>query len=90
MVSPGQRIKIEKLDKKEGEEVVFDEVLLLEKSNKVEIGNPLVAGAKVAGKVLSQDRNKKVIIFKYKAKTRQKVKKGHRQPFTEVEITKIS
>lgn len=90
LVSPGQKLKIEKLNKKEGEEVIFDEVLLLEKSNKVEIGNPLVAGIKVMGKVLSQGRNKKVIIFKYKAKTRQKVKKGHRQPFTEVEITKIS
>ncbi len=89
IVTPGQKIKIEKLEKKEGEEVVFDEVLLLEDKEKAEIGAPFVLGAKVVGKVLSQGRNKKVIIFKYKAKTRQHVKKGHRQPFTEVEIVKI-
>lgn len=89
IVAPGQKVKIEKLDKKEGEEVVFDEVLLVEDKEKAEIGTPFVSGAKVIGKVLSQGRNKKVIIFKYKAKTRQAVKKGHRQPFTEVEIVKI-
>lgn len=89
LVTPGQKIKIEKLDKKEGEEVVFSEVLLLEKQNKLEIGNPLVKGVKVIGKVIAQGKGKKIIVFKYKSKTRYKVKKGHRQPFTEVEITKI-
>ena len=57
---------------------------------KLNIGAPLVKDAKVIGKVLKQDKAKKVIIFKYKAKKRYKVKKGHRQPFTEVEIIKIS
>lgn len=89
LVSPGQRIKIEKIDKKEGSEVVFNEVLLLEKGKHVEIGNPLVKGAKVIGKILSQGKNKKVIVFKYKAKTRYKVKRGHRQPFSEIEVSKI-
>ncbi len=99
LVSPGQKIKIEKIEKKsasaratagkEGPEVIFNEVLLLEKGNKIEIGTPSVKGAKVTGKIIRQDKAKKVIIFKYKAKKRYKVKKGHRQPFTEVEITKI-
>jgi len=89
LVSPGDKLKIEKLDKKEGAEVTFSEVLLLEKNKKVEIGDPLVKGVKVTAKILKQDKAKKVIIFKYKAKKRYKVKKGHRQPFTEVEITKI-
>lgn len=101
LVAPGQKIKIEKLDpkgkpstsygagKKEGSEVVFDKVLLLEKGNKLEIGTPLVKNAKVIGKVLREGKGKKVIVFKYKAKKRYKLKKGHRQPFTEVEITKI-
>jgi len=106
LVSPGQKIKIEKIapegprlfserggaygaGKKEGSEVVFDEVLLLEKGKKIEIGTPLIKGAKVIGKVVRQGKAKKVIIFKYKAKKRYKVKKGHRQPFTEVEILKI-
>jgi len=94
LVTPGQKIKIEKLElpEKKGEEkqeVVFDEVLLLEKNKKLEIGKPLVKGAKVTAKVLEEGKGKKIIIFKYKPKTRYKVKKGHRQPFTEVEITKI-
>jgi len=89
LVSPGQKIKIEKIDVKEGKEVTFKEVLLLEKQRKLEIGTPLVKGAKVIGKVLKQGKGKKIIIFKYKSKTRYKVKKGHRQLFTEVEITKI-
>jgi large subunit ribosomal protein L21 len=89
IVSPGQKIKIEKANKKVGEEIIFSEVLLLEKQKKLEIGNPLVKGAGVIGKVISHGKGKKVIVFKYKAKTRYKIKKGHRQPFTEVKITKI-
>ena len=90
LVSPGDKIKIEKLDKEEGKEITFTDVLLLEKGSKLEIGNPKVKGAKVVGKILKQGKGKKVIIFKYKPKTRSKVKKGHRQPFTEIEILKIS
>lgn len=89
IVAPGQKIKIEKIVKKVGEEVIFDQVLLLEKNKKVEIGTPYVAGLKVLGKILSQGKGKKVIVFKYKSKTRYKRKKGHRQSFTEVEITKF-
>lgn len=89
IVEPGKRLKIEKLNAKEGEEVVFDQVLLLEKQNKLEIGDPLISGAKVTGKVLRQDKAKKVIVFKYKPKVRYHKKKGHRQPFTEVEILEI-
>ena len=89
LVSPGQKIKIEKLPQKEGEEVVFDKVLLLEKGKKLEIGRPYVKGAKVISKVIKQGKAKKVIVFKYKPKKRYKKKKGHRQPYTEVEILKI-
>ena len=90
LVSPGDKIKIEKLEKKEGAEITFNEVLFLEKNKKVDIGCPLIKGVKVVGKVLKQGKGKKVIIFKYKAKKRYKVKKGHRQLFTEVEILKIA
>lgn len=89
IVKPGKKIKIEKLNKKEGAEVSFSDVLLLEKNKKVEIGNPALKGVKVLGKVLKQGKDKKKVVFKYKAKKRYKVKRGHRQPFTEVEITKI-
>lgn len=89
LVSPGQKIKIEKLNKEVEEEVVFSDVLLLEKGKSIKIGTPLVNGAKVIGKVLKHGKAKKVIVFKYKPKTRYKKKKSHRQPFTEVEILKI-
>ena len=89
IVSPGQKIKIEKLEAKEEKEITFSEVLLLEKGKQLQIGTPLIKGAKVIGKVLKQGKGKKIIVFKYKAKTRYKVKRGHRQPFTEVEIKSI-
>ena len=89
IVSPGDKIKIEKVTKKEGLEIAFSEVLLLEKGKSIEIGTPLVKGAKVIGKILRHGKGKKVIVFKYKPKKRYKVKKGHRQPFTEVEIKTI-
>jgi large subunit ribosomal protein L21 len=89
LVSPGDKIKIEKIDVKEGKEVNFDQVLLLAKGKTIKIGTPLVKGAKVKAKVLKQDRAKKVIVFKYKAKKRYQKKKGHRQPFSQVEILKI-
>ncbi|HOS88314.1 MAG TPA: 50S ribosomal protein L21 [Candidatus Pacearchaeota archaeon] len=88
-VTPGQKIKIEKLNGEEGKEVTFEEVLLVENDNDVVIGDPLVKNAKVLGKILKQDKHDKVIIYKYKPKKRYKVKKGHRQPYTEVEILKI-
>ena len=89
LVSPKDKIKIEKINKKEDQEITFKEVLLVQKGKKLEIGTPLVKTAKVIGKVIRQAKAKKVIIFKYKASKRYKVKKGHRQPFTEVEIVKI-
>ena len=89
LVSPGKKIKVEKIEKKEGKEVIFDQVLLLEKQNRIEIGTPSIKGAKVIGKVLGHGKGKKIIVIKYKAKKRYKVKKGHRQPFTEVEILEI-
>ena len=100
LVQPGDKIKIEKIKNKpgsgknldeirEGKEITFPEVLLVEKNRKLQIGTPLVKGAKVIGKILSQGKGKKTIVFKYKPKTRYKKKKSHRQPFIEVEIMKI-
>ncbi len=89
IVAPGQKIKIERIEGKEGDEIIFNDVLLLEKDGKTEFGDPLVKGVKVAGKILKQGKAKKVIVFKIKPKKRYKVKKGHRQSFTEIEITKI-
>ncbi len=89
IVSPGEKIKIEKVSVDQGKEIVFKDVLLLSGKDKLEIGKPTVKNAEVKGKVLLHDKSDKVVIFKYKPKKRYKVKKGHRQPYSEVEITKI-
>ncbi len=89
LVRPGQKLKIEKLDGAEGGAILFDEVLLIADGDDVKIGSPYVVGARVEAKVLRQARAKKVIIFKYRPKARSRVKRGHRQHFTEVEIQKI-
>lgn len=73
----------------EGGKIIFDEILLLADDKKVELGTPNVKGAKVEAKVLKQGRGKKVLVFRYHSKTRYRKKKGHRQPFTEIEIQKI-
>ncbi len=89
IVEPGKKIKIEKIKTEEGKEVIFDEVLLTVKDENVQVGTPLVEGAKVKAKVVSHGKGDKVIVFKYKAKKRERTKKGHRQPYTEIEITKV-
>lgn len=88
-VSPGDKIKVEKLKVELDKEIIFDQVLLLVKDKKIEIGQPFIKSVKIKAKVLKQDRAKKVIIFKYKAKKRYQKKMGHRQPYTEVEILKF-
>ncbi|OWK26664.1 MAG: 50S ribosomal protein L21 [Parcubacteria group bacterium GW2011_GWA2_38_13b] len=90
-VKAGDKIKIEKIEGEIGTKTEFGEVLLLadEDGKEVKIGAPFINGVKVEGKILKQDRGDKVIIFKYKAKKRYHKKQGHRQDFTEVEITKI-
>ncbi len=88
-VSLGTKIKVEKLAS-EGESFVFDKVLLVSDGKEVKIGKPYLEGSKVEAKVVKQGRAKKIIVFRYHSKTRYRKKKGHRQPFTEVEVTKIS
>lgn len=83
-------MKIEKLNRQEGEGFDFDQVLLFANGKEIKIGRPLVEGVKVSAKVLKQGRGEKKIVFRYKNKTRYKKKKGHRQPFSEVEILSIS
>lgn len=88
-VSSGQKLKIEKLNAKEGENFVFDKVLLTADGENIKIGAPYIEGAKVESKILKQGRAQKKIVFKYHSKTRFRKKKGHRQSFTEAEIIKI-
>ncbi|MEX0689900.1 MAG: 50S ribosomal protein L21 [Candidatus Paceibacterota bacterium] len=88
-VREGERVRIEKLDVKEEDKVKLDRVLLKSTDEKVEVGTPLVEGSEVEAKVVKNGRFDKKIVFKYHAKTRYKKKKGHKQPFTEIEVLKI-
>jgi large subunit ribosomal protein L21 len=85
-VEEGTILYIEKLDVESGKDVTFDEVLMV---NGV-TGRPYVNGAKVTGKVIKHGKNKKILVYKYNAKKKYRKMQGHRQPYTKVEITKIS
>ena len=87
-VQQGDVIYVEKLDAQADEMVSFD-ALLIENGDETKIGTPVVEGAKVEGKVISQVKSAKVVVYKYKAKKNERKKQGHRQPYTKVEITSI-
>ena len=89
-VQEGDVVFVEKLEADEGANVVFDKVMAVSSEGSVNFGKPLVTGASVSGKVLSHGKDKKIIVFKYKAKKGYRNKTGHRQPYTKVQIEKIS
>lgn len=86
----GDVLKIEKLELDAGSDVAFDQVMMLGEGDDVKIGTPIVAGAVVSGKVLSQGRADKVHILKFRRRKHFRKQQGHRQYYTEVEITAIS
>ncbi|ERT61939.1 MULTISPECIES: 50S ribosomal protein L21 [Megasphaera] len=88
-VQEGDNIFVEKLAGDVDSEVVFDQVLAVGNDGDIKIGSPVVAGAKVTAKVLAQGKEKKILVFKYKAKSNYRRRQGHRQPFTKVAIEKI-
>lgn len=89
IVKEGDVLMIEKLEH-DTDKVVFDQVLLLADEKKAVVGQPLVKGATVSATVVWEGKGEKKMVFRYKAKTRYKKKKGHRQPQTKVKIDKIS
>lgn len=88
-VQEGDSIFVEKLNADVDSNVVFDQVLAVVNDGDVKVGAPVVEGAKVTAKVLAQGKEKKVLVFKYKAKSNYRRRQGHRQPFTKVAIEKI-
>ena len=92
MVSEGDTVKIEKIkgDHKVGDSIVFDNVLLVDNGTDTTIGEPFIKGAKVSAEIKKIARDKKVTVIKYKAKSNYFKKRGHRQPFFEVNITKLA
>jgi len=89
-VAEGDTVIIEKLDAAQGDTVTFDQVLMIGGDGAAKIGSPLVEGAKVTAKVVAQKKAKKILVFKYKAKSNYRRRQGHRQPYTKVAIEKIS
>ena len=89
-VSEGDVIFVEKLDVNEGDEVKFDRVLGVSTGDDFTVGNPLVDGAVVTAKVITNGKAKKIYVMTYKPKKNEKRKIGHRQPYTKVQIESIS
>ncbi|MEJ2038595.1 MAG: 50S ribosomal protein L21 [Desulfosarcinaceae bacterium] len=88
-VEEGEVLRFEKLTGEIGDEVTFDQVLMVSDGEDVRIGQPVVEGATVKGSIVEQGKNKKIIVFKYKRRKRYRRKQGHRQPFTAVKISAI-
>jgi len=89
-VQEGDVVFVEKLEAEDGTIVTFDKVLAVSNEGNVTFGKPLVENASVSAKVLGQGKDKKIIVFKYKPKKGYRNKTGHRQPYTKVQIDKIS
>ena len=88
-VEKDQQIFVHRLDEKEGAKVEFNNVLLIDNKGKVNVGAPAISGAKVTAKVLDHVKGDKVIVFKKKRRKGYRVKNGHRQSFTQIEIQSI-
>ena len=88
-VQEGDVIYVEKLNAEVDATVELNEVLAVGTEEGIKVGTPVVAGAKVVAKVVAQGKQKKIIVFKYKAKKDYRRKNGHRQPYTKLVIEKI-
>ncbi|QOJ23993.1 MAG: 50S ribosomal protein L21 [Gammaproteobacteria bacterium] len=89
-IQVGEKLKIEQLKAENGSELVIDQVLMVADGDKVSVGTPLVSGAKVSATVLGQGRHDKIRIFKMRRRKHYQKHQGHRQNYTEIQITGIS
>lgn len=89
-VAQGDVIQIEKLAGDAGGTIDFEDVLLVGDDDNTHVGTPIVSGAAVAGTILEQGRDKKIVVFKFRRRKGYQRKNGHRQPFTRVRIDSIS
>ena len=89
-VTEGDILFIEKLQVEDGEKITFDKVMALSDGEKMTVGTPYVEGATVAANVIKSGKGKKILVMTYKSKKNEKKKKGHRQPYTKVQIEKIN
>ncbi|MBL8491421.1 MAG: 50S ribosomal protein L21 [Rhodocyclaceae bacterium] len=89
-VVAGEKIKVEQMPADVGAEIILDQVLMVGEGESVKVGTPTVAGAKVTAKVLAHGRGPKVMIFKMRRRKHYQKHQGHRQNFTEIQISDIS
>lgn len=89
-IQVGEKLKVEQLDAEKGSEFLIDQVLMIADGDKVSVGTPLIEGAKVSATVLEQGRHDKIRIFKMRRRKHYQKRQGHRQNYTEIEITGIS
>jgi large subunit ribosomal protein L21 len=89
-VAPGDILEVEKLEGNVGDTIALDDVLLVADGEEVTIGRPLVEGASVTAKITGQHRGKKILVFRYRPKKRIRVRKGHRQWLTRLQIEAIN
>ena len=88
-VAVGDRIRVEKIEAGVGDAVTFDQVLALQTEDGLQVGRPVLKGARVVGRVVAHDKAKKVLIFKKKRRKQYRRTRGHRQPFTAVVVEEI-
>lgn len=88
-VGAGEILRVEKLAGEVGSTLVLDQVLLVKTDAGLQIGNPVVNGAKVQATIVEQDKASKILVFKYKRRKRYRRTQGHRQPYTALRIDKI-
>lgn len=89
-VEEGDIVFFERLQDEEGSKITFDNVMLISKDGKTTVGEPTIKGAKVEGTVIGHGKDKKILVFRYKAKKNVRKTRGHRQCYTKVQIEKIS
>jgi large subunit ribosomal protein L21 len=89
-VAEGDVIRCDLIANEVGTDITFDRVVLAETDEAVKVGSPILDGASVTGTVLRQLKDKKILVFRYKPKKRVRKLNGHRQPYAEVKITKIT
>jgi large subunit ribosomal protein L21 len=88
-VAPGDVLRVERLPGERGDEVLIEQVLLVADGDSIQVGQPLVAGARVVSEILRQGKAKKIIVFKKKRRKKYRRKQGHRQLYTALQIKEI-
>jgi large subunit ribosomal protein L21 len=88
-VAPGDILRVERLPGERGDEVLLEQVLLVADGDAIQVGQPLVAGARILSEIVRQGKGKKIIVFKKKRRKKYRRKQGHRQLYTALEIKDI-